>query len=199
MSNNSLTQPSSGNFPLRLLATNIGCSRYTGEASGTSSYRSGTDSVDESWKATGLVYERILADDIKVPRFLFNLTAGSVVWSMSGHSNGCAVKAGPATLPVRADGYNGQLDIRSSIAAVGTWDRRYFAQIFGLPAVEGTATCANGTFTRWFAPRTSILSTSTGLLYPRSVPPDGILEGTETRTDSPGLTATWNWRLVPER
>jgi hypothetical protein len=70
MSNNSLTQPSSGNFPLRLLATNIGCSRYTGEASGTSTYSSGTDSVEESWKATGLVYERILADDIKVPRFL---------------------------------------------------------------------------------------------------------------------------------
>ena len=29
--------------------------------------------------------------------------------------------------------------------------------------------------------------------------PDGILAGTETRTDSPGLTATWNWRLVPDR
>ena len=28
----------------------------------------------------------------------------------------------------------------------------------------------------------------TGMLNPRSVPPDGILAGTETRTDSPGLT-----------
>ena len=38
LSNNSLTQTSPGNVPLRLLATNIGCSRYTGEASGTSTY-----------------------------------------------------------------------------------------------------------------------------------------------------------------
>ena len=119
ISNTSLTQASPGNVPLRLLATNIGCSRYSGEASGTSTYTTGTDSTEESWKATGLVYDRILADDIKAPRFIFNLTAGSVSWSMSGHSNGCAVKAGPATLPVRADGYNGQLDIRSTSGRAG--------------------------------------------------------------------------------
>jgi hypothetical protein len=56
-----------------------------------------------------------------------------------------------------------------------------------------------GTYTRWFAPRASILSTSAGVLNIRAVPPDGILAGTETRTDTAGLTATWNWRLVPER
>jgi hypothetical protein len=199
LSNNSLTQPSSGNFPVRLIASNIGCSRYTGEASGTSTYTTPTDSMEESWKATGLVYERILADDIEVPRFIFNLTAGSVTWSMSGHSNGCAVKAGPATLPVRSDGYNGQLDIRATSTAPGTWDRRYFAQAFGFPAVQGTATCPSGTYTRWFGPRTSILSTSAGVLNLRSVLPDGSLGGTETRSDTAGLTATWNWNLVPER
>jgi hypothetical protein len=199
LSNDSLTQPSSGNVPVRLIASNIGCSRYSGEASGTSTYTSGSDSMEESWKATGLVYERILADTIEVPRFIFNLTGGSVSWSMSGHSNGCAVKAGPATLPVRADGYNGQLDIRASSGPPGTWDRRYFAQAFGFPAVQGTATCPGGTYTRWFAPRASILSTSAGVFNQRSVPPDGILAGTETRTDTAGLTATWNWNLVPER
>jgi Family of unknown function (DUF6055) len=199
LSNNSLTQPSSGNFPVRLIASNIGCSRYTGEASGTSTYTTPSDSMEESWKATGLVYERILADDIEVPRFIFNLTAGSVTWSMSGHSNGCAVKAGPATLPVRSDGYNGQLDIRATSTAPGTWDRRYFAQAFGFPAVQGTATCPSGTYTRWFGPRTSILSTSAGVLNLRSVLPDGSLGGTETRSDTAGLTATWNWNLVPER
>ena len=103
---------------------------------GTSTYSTPSDSMEESWNATGLVYERILADDIKAPRFIFNLSGGSVTWSMTGHSNGCAVKAGPATLPVRADGYNGQLDIRSSSGASGTWDRRYYAQAFGFPAVQ---------------------------------------------------------------
>ena len=199
LSNNSLTQPSYDKVPLRLIASNIGCSRYSGEASGTSTYTTPSESMEESWNATGLVYERILADDIKAPRFIFNLTAGSVSWSMSGHSNGCAVKAGPATLPVRSDGYNGQLDIRVTSTAPGTWDRRYFAQAFGFPAVQGTATCPTGTYTRWFAPRTSILSTSAGVLNLRSVPADGILAGTETRTDTAGLSATWNWKLVPER
>jgi hypothetical protein len=109
------------------------------------------------------------------------------------------VKAGPAVLPVRSDGYNGQLDIRATSTAPGTWDRRYFAQAFGFPAVQGTATCPSGTYTRWFGPRTSILSTSAGVLNVRTVPPDGILAGTETRSDTAGLTATWNWHLEPER
>lgn len=198
ISNNSLTQASSNKVPLRVLASNIGCSRYTGEVSGTSTYRTAQDSMDESWKATGLVYERILADEIEAPRFLFNLTAGSVTWSLSGHSGGCAVKAGPVTLPVQANGSNGQLDIRAAISSP-TWNRRYFAQVYGLPAVQGTATCPGGTYTRWFGPHASILSTSAGPLNSRTIPPDGILEGTETHTEGPLVTGTWSWRLVPDR
>jgi hypothetical protein len=198
ISNNSLTQASSNNVPLRVLASNIGCSRYAGEVSGTSTYRTAQDSLDESWKATGLVYERILADEIKAPRFLFNLTAGSVTWSLSGHSSGCAVKAGPVTLPVQANGTNGQLDIRAAISSP-TWNRRYFAHVYGLPAVQGTATCPGGTYTRWFGPHASILSTSAGPLDLRTIPPDGVLEGTETHTEGPLVTGTWSWRLVPDR
>ena len=200
ISNSSLTQPSPGNVPLRLLATNIGCSRYTGEASGSGNYHTPSDNIDESWKLDGLVYERILDDQIRdVPRFIFNLTAGSITWSLSGQSNGCSVKAGPVTLPLRTDGTGGQLDIRATSSTSPGWNRTYFAQVFGVPSIQGTATCPGGTYTRWFPPHASILSTSAGPLNSQTIPPSGILEGTESHTEGANVNGTWNWRLVPER
>ena len=183
--------------PLRLIATNIGCNRYVGEASGSATFDQGTTHTTESWTATGLVYSRILADSVMAPRFLFNLTAGSVVWSMSGTDGTCSLKAGPATLPVQPSGYSGQLDIRSSTYPDESWARRYHAGAYGFGAIQGTVTCPTGTSTRWFAPRASILSTSDPNNMAR-VNPSGALEGTSSPWMGSGVTANYKWKLVPE-
>lgn len=196
LSNNSLTQASPQRQAVKLLATNIGCSRYTGEASGSTSFRTPNDSIDESWHATDLVYTRFNMG-IELPRFLFRLTGGKVTWSLSGTQYNCTVKAGPVTLPLESGGYNGAMDITASISSP-TWARRYYAQGIALPSVKGTATCPNvGTVDRWFSPHSPFLSTS-GMDH-RRVPPDGILQGTETRAEGSGRTSSYTWRLVPDR
>src|SRR5204863_74785 len=104
-----------------------------GEASGSRHSQGPGTSLDESWHATGLVYDRYLDDQIAVPRFLFHLTAGSVSWSLSGTEDGCAVSAGPVTLPLRTAGYDGLLDIHVVVehGAVPTVGRGYIANGYG--------------------------------------------------------------------
>ena len=79
-----------------------------------------------------------------------------------------------------------------------TWGRRYFAHGYGFPSVLGTVTCPTGTSSRCFGIRTSFLATSAPI-EPRTVPPDGILEGTSTPWQGSNIEAKYNWRLVPER
>ena len=182
--------------PLRLIATNIGCNKYVGEASGTVSYGAPGMSThtEESFTVTGIVYKRTLADHIQVPRFIYDLAPGAkVTWSMSGTQSGCTVKAGPVTVDVNY----GQLDIRSSSNPDVTWGRRYNAYVSGMPAVQGTATCPNsGTSTRFFGPRASLLSTS-GVLDPQKVALSGALEGTASPWQGSDVTANYKWKLVP--
>jgi hypothetical protein len=108
IANSSPYNASSGSSPLKLIATNIGCNKYVGEASGTVTYGTPQTSTytQESFTVTGIVYKRTLADSIQSPRFIYDLTAGKVSWSMSGHEGGCTLKAGPVT----ADLQYGQLE-----------------------------------------------------------------------------------------
>jgi uncharacterized protein DUF6055 len=202
ISNSSLTQASPSNVQsqVRVAATNVGCSRYRGEASGSSNLHGGDTNIDETWTATGLVYDRIL-ETSAAPRFLFALTGGSVTWSLTGTTHGCSVKAGPVTLPVRTDGTDGELDMRvfeSSSGATPTMVHDYFVDGYGLPAVQGTETCPNGsTLTRSFVPTTFLSSSVTGT--PRPIPGNGVLEGTESGSVGSGRTETYRWHLVPDR
>jgi hypothetical protein len=202
VSNTSLTQPSpsGAHNDLRLVATNVGCSRYRGSASGTSNVHGGDTNIDESWNATGLVYDRYLDDNQIVPRFLFRLTAGSVTWSLTGTQYGCSLKAGPVTLPVRADGTGGQLETEVFVAPSGAPRvvRKYFANGYGLPSVQGTETCRTGTYTRYFRPH-DFLQTLPDPLSERAIPGDGVLQGAYAEDDGKGSTATYRWRLVPDR
>ena len=192
ISNTSLTEASYDNTRLKLLATNIGCSRYTGEASGTSAYRVVGTSIDESWTATGLVYQRVRATP-DLPRFSFDLVAGSVSWSMSGQEGNCSVKAGPVTLPVKPK--YGTLDISNPVEP--PWNRTYFATGYGLPSVQGTMTCPTGTYARSFIPRTAFLHTNAPI-DPLTIPPSGIVEGSSSPWVGSNVTAKYTWRLVPE-
>jgi hypothetical protein len=202
VSNTSLTQPSPAgvNSGLRLVATNIGCSRYRGSVSGTGNVHGGDTNIDESWTANGLVYDRYLDENQVVPRFLFRLTAGSVTWSLSGTQYGCTMKAGPVTLPVRANGTGGQLETQSFVAHSGAPRvvRKYFATGYGLPAVPGTVTCRSGTSTRYFTPH-AFLQTLPDLTSERTIPGDGVLQGAYAEDDGNGTTATYRWRLAPDR
>jgi hypothetical protein len=196
LANSSPYKESSNLSPVRLIATNIGCNKYVGEASGTVTYGSTGMSThtEESFTVTGIVYKRALADQIQAPRFIYDLAPGAkVTWSMSGTQSGCTVKAGPVTVDVNY----GQLDIRSSSSPDATWGRRYNAYLSGIPAVQGTATCPSGTHTQNFGPRASLLSTS-GVLDPQKVSPSGALEGTASPWSGSDVTANYKWKLVPE-
>ena len=195
LANSSPYKDTSNVQPLRVLGTNIGCNRYVGEASGTASYSSGSTNTNESWTATGLTYERFGADSVTAARFLFELTGGKVTWSMSGTDGGCSVNVPPTTVDVRPN--YGQLDIRSSSSPDATWARRYYVNAYGIGPFEGTAKCPTGTFTRYFSPRASILSTS-GTLDPQRVSPSGALEGTASPWQGTGVTANFKWKLLPE-
>jgi hypothetical protein len=201
VSNSSLTAPSpSGIYSqVRLVATNIGCSSYRGDASGSSNLHEVDTNIDESWNATGLVYERFLDANQVTPRFLFALRAGSVSWSLSGTQDGCTVKAGPVTIPVRSDGINGELDMRVLVThgAVPAVVRDYFVHGFALPSVQGTATCNGTTMTRYFSPHTFLSSSVSAVL--RTIPGDGVLEGTESGAEDSRHTATYHWHLAPDR
>jgi hypothetical protein len=204
VSNSSLDQPSpSGvNNDMRVVATNTGCSRYRGEASGSSTVSGGSTNMTETWNATGLVYDRYLDQLTAVPRFVFHLTGGSVSWRLSGTEDGCAVHAGPVTLPVRTDGLDGNLDIHSIVlhGAAGTAvSRGYLANGYGLPSVQGTEKCGNApALTRWFSPHT-FLQTNKAVNDLKPISPDGVLQGTNTYSEGQGETASYRWRLVPDR
>jgi hypothetical protein len=63
----------------------------------------------------------------------------------------------------------------------------------GVGPIEGTATCASGTQTRYFSPRAPILATSSGNDM-QKVAPSGALEGTASPWQGSNVTASYKWK-----
>jgi hypothetical protein len=186
--------------PIRVVASNLGCSRYVGGASGVVHTHYLSRNTTETWTATGLVYQRTPtgADN---PNFEFKLMGGTVNWSYEGSFDGCAVSAGPVTLQLPAgDRSGGYLNIDPWVAQNPS--RRYSATTTNqMPVVQGTAVCKDGT-RPWAVRPTQVLRTSdiTHIGNFRDVGADGVIEGTYTSDEATGnsLDLTYKWRLEPD-
>lgn len=183
--------------PLKVVASNLGCSRYTGTLSGVEHTHTQSINTTETWNATGLVFQRT-PSGVDNPNILFNLVAGSITWSFSGTNQGCSYNAGPVTLQVKPDGSNGTLHYTPWNPGTG-WSRRYSAIGWNLPLVKGTVTCDNGPHTQDFKPHQFLATGPPG--KDPDVPADGTLQGAWTWDDYSGgaRDVTYNWRLEPER
>ena len=196
ISNTSQTQTLPADPPLKVVATNLGCSRYTGTVSGNEHVHTPSINTTETWNATGLVYERDPSGQDN-PGILFKLVGGSVTWSIRGTNQGCDISAGPVTLPVKTDGSAGILSIESWIGQGPI--RTYDAWGNYLPTVAGTAKCPSGTYTWHFTPH-QFLETGDPFHRP-NVPTSGILDGSWVSDEHSGNArdVTYNFHLEPDR
>lgn len=183
--------------PIKVVSTNIGCSRYVGTVTGVEHVHTPSINTTETWTAHDLVFKRHVYGPDNPP-LAFDLVAGSVTWSISGTNGGCQVSAS-AEIPIKPDGSMGELDI-------STWrgdhpERPYSALGYNLPIVQGTGKCQNGTNNWNFLPQT-FLNTLTGDYQNQNapVPADGVLEGTFTtdRHSGGSRDITYNWHLEPK-
>jgi Family of unknown function (DUF6055) len=196
-SNTSMSAPLPPDQPIKVVATNIGCHRYTGTVTGVEHVHATNVDLTEKWTADNLVFERAPSGPDNT-NFIFKLIAGTVRWSISGTQQDCQISAGPIDLPVKPDGSNGEL-------GVGVWladhpVRTYSGIGYNLPTVTGTAKCSTGTYTRAFGPHTFFNTRSYDDIRDDVIPADGILQGGFTDDEHAGGSrdVTYNWRLVPE-
>jgi hypothetical protein len=195
-SNTSMDVPIPADPKVKVVASNIGCSRYTGTVTGVEHVRTPTINTTETWTAHDLVFKRTPSGQDN-PGLFYDLVGGSVTWNFSGTNGGCSVSAS-AEIPIKPDGSMGDLNI-------GTWlgdhpDRIYSALGYNLPQVDGTGKCQNGTNTWHFKPQT-FLNTLSGQyqMEKAQAPADGVLQGSFSGDEGSGgwRDVTYNWHLVP--
>ena len=97
VSNTSATTPGPADRSIKLLAAHTACDHYTATLSGHYSFYDSSHHLDETWQASGLVFER----DPATP-WDFDVASGSVTWSLSGTVGDCSLSAGPGEHPRRA-------------------------------------------------------------------------------------------------
>jgi len=185
--------------PIRVLANNLGCSRYVGTASGVERTHYASRHTTETWTATGLVYQSVPTGDDN-PNFQFKLLGGTVTWSYGGTFDGCAVSAGPVTLQLPpGDRSGGWLHIDPWIAQNPS--RRYTANTTNqMPVVQGTAVCREGTYAWPVRPHQVLETWDPSLRQFIDVPGNGILDGTLSSDEATGgaRDVTYKWHLVPD-
>jgi Family of unknown function (DUF6055) len=93
VSNTSLTRQLPADRPMKVVGTNLGCSRYVGTVSGTERVHTASIDTTESWSATGVTFERAPSGQDS-PNLIFNLTGGSVTRSFTGPM--AVARTGPA-------------------------------------------------------------------------------------------------------
>jgi hypothetical protein len=185
--------------PIRIVGTNLGCSRYVGTVNGTMNYHTQSASTTESWKGTGLVFQRSpngFTDDV---HFQYKLVGGKVTWSYSGVNQGCSYNAGPVTLQIKPDGSMGGLQMQAWNIYTDKAIRPYYALGWNLPKVPGTITCSNGPHAAEFTPHEFL---KTGDLYHEpDAPGDGVLKGTWTSDLHSGgaYDENYTWRLEAQQ
>jgi hypothetical protein len=174
-----------------LRASDAGCARYTGTASGTARTDNGGTVSNESWTVTGLTYTRVPGSS--PPRF--RLEAGSVTWQMQGTSGSgeCTTRAGPVTFPVGAGTADGEI----TISLVGTVTKY---RVFGtyVNQVTATRTCPDDPpYDYMYTPSVIWLDSGGMASVGQDVASDGRLAGTIGATVGQ-VTSSWTWNLAVE-
>jgi hypothetical protein len=163
---------------------------YTGTVTGSARLSTALQDTTETWKATGVVFERDPSSPSSRPRY--KLKAGSVQWNLSGgYLTTCAISASASLLLSEEGGGSGQI----------VWSGgKYTAIAGGAWTVTATATCPEVTLSQGYAPFSAVgswLRTPDQGLPPQA---DGTLSGSLSLSplpEFPGATASWQWSLAP--
>jgi Family of unknown function (DUF6055) len=193
-SNTSTFRQMAQDKPIRVIANNLGCSRYVGTASGVEHLHSTNRNTTETWTVTGLVYQRTPTGDDS-QNFGFKLVGGTVKWSYSGSFDGCAVSAGPVTLELPpGNSSGGNLQIEPWIAQNPA--RRYSISSPELPVVHGTSVCPHGTYA-WDVRPHKVVDTWDSPIRFFDVPGNGVIDATHSTDEATGgyRDVTFHWHL----
>ena len=182
--------------PIRVLANNLGCSKYVGSGSGVEHTHYGARNTTESWTVSNLVFQRqFTGDDSSV--FQFKLMGGTVNWTYSGTFDGCTV-AGAYTFQLpQGNQSGGSLDIDP--LAGQNLARRYTLSSPVVPIVPITAVCQDGMRTWNFQPH-RVLETWNEPTRLFDVPGNGIIDGTNSGDEATGgaRDVSYTWHLEPQ-
>ena len=151
-SNTSTFRQMAQDKPIRVVGTNLGCSRYVGSVTGTQTYRTQSADTTESWTGTGLVFQRSSTGVKWDANLNYKLVGGTVTWKYSGTNQGCSYKAGPVTFQVPSDGSMGSLQALAWNIYPDKPVRGYYALGWNLPPVPVTITCPTATSTTTMRP-----------------------------------------------
>jgi hypothetical protein len=182
--------------PIRVLANNLGCSKYVGSGSGVEHTHYSARNTTESWTVTDLVFQRESTGEDN-PGLQFKLLGGTVKWSYSGTFDGCTV-AGAYTFQLppanNSGGYLGITPLAGQNLA-----RRYSLSTPTLPIVPITAVCKDGIHTWNFAPH-RVLETWNEPVRNFDVPGNGIIDGTNEGDEATGgaRDVSFTWHLEPQ-
>jgi hypothetical protein len=183
--------------PIRVIANNLGCSRYVGSGSGVERTHYASRNITEKWTVTNLVYQREFTGDDN-PGLSYRLVGGTVNWSYSGTMDNCTVSAGPATFQLPpADRSGGYLGITPMLGQnIG---RRYTLSTPDLPIVKLTEVCPTGTYS-WDIRPHKVLDTWNEPTRLFDVPGNGIIDGENAGDEATGgaRDVEFHWHLEPE-
>jgi hypothetical protein len=176
----------------RLVVTDIGCWRWTGEATGA--YAGSDFTVTTKTSAT---FERHLFENVPpgMTAQIYYLVDGNMEIRISGANKyGCTAEGGPMVVPLQ--NLSGELSVYN-YSLEGLHHRSYFglgdADDFKLPV---TVTCEHGSYTREWVSATWLFTASPAPLFGS----DGAtMEGASTVVvTQDGRTGTHTWRFKAE-
>jgi hypothetical protein len=181
-------------YPPTVVATNIGCKRWTGTFSGSEHWATGGgQDLTATWSGNA-TFER----DSQFPTVL-RLKSASMTWSKSGTvfdigGSSCTESAGPAQLTAEAG--SGEVDLGVTNAKD---PRRYDIQILHVDDVPATMTCTGGgggPFTEH--PNPTWLGTVGNGFQVNRVNASGMnIKGDSTATEADGGVINWHWTFNP--
>jgi hypothetical protein len=196
-SNTSTFRQMAQDKPIRVIANNLGCSRYVGSGSGVERTHYASRNITEKWTVTNLVYQREFTGEDN-PGLSYKLVGGTVQWSYSGTMYDCTVSAGPATFQLPpADKSGGYLGITPLLGQ--NLGRRYTLSTPDLPLVKLTEVCPTGTYT-WDIKPHKVLETWNWPTVFFDVPGNGIIDGANSGDEATGgaRDVEFHWHLEPD-
>lgn len=176
----------------KVMATNIGCWRWRGEATIRSLERPNPSIDIADHTAATVTFERVRLDDITASHFpeIYRPISGSVTWRRWGTLNDCTYSAGPATAAIQPD--DGALSIYNYLTA-GPERRTYTGsaetELHGnetLVCPSGGSTSATTVLRSWLSPLAAELP---------QVEPSGRVIYLLTTESSGGIETTYEWEF----
>jgi hypothetical protein len=160
---------------------------YRGSLSGSATITSVAGVITESWTSTDVRFSRIPSSDTAPG---YEITAGTLSFTVSGTVGGCTVSGATAMpLAVAAGDAESTLDLAP--------DHSYFAVGYPNGTLDVTYTCPgqDGSFTMPYTAMNEFLRTDAKFVR-RQPAPNGTISGSASATRD-GTALKWTWALKP--